>query len=54
MRAAGVPVRAIAATLTAEGVPTATGCATWYPTAVARVVRSLALDREADAARLTA
>ena len=50
MRAAGATVRAIATTLTAEGVPTATGLGTWHPTAVARALRSLQLDAEAEAA----
>lgn len=54
MRAAGTTVRAIATALTADGVPTATGRTTWHPTAVARALRSLSLDAEAEAIRASA
>ena len=52
MRAEGTTLRAVATTLTAEGVPTATGLTTWHPTAVVRALRSLSLDAEAEAAHL--
>lgn len=50
LRAAGGTVRGVAAQLTAEGVPTATGGTVWHPTAVARALRSLDLDAEARSA----
>jgi DNA invertase Pin-like site-specific DNA recombinase len=45
-RASGCTLAAIAAYLNAEGVPTAQGGARWYPSTVAAVLRSMALDEE--------
>lgn len=50
MREAGATYGAIADALTAEGVPTARG-GRWWPSTVAAIVRSVALDAEAAAAR---
>ncbi|GGI09781.1 recombinase family protein [Egicoccus halophilus] len=51
LRREGWSLRAIADHLTAEGVPTARGGARWYPASVSGVLRSLALDAEAETAR---
>ena len=51
MHDAGTSLNAIARTLNDEGVPTAKGGRQWYPTTVAHVIRSVALDVEADATR---
>ena len=50
MRDAGATYAAIADTLTGEGVPTTRG-GRWWPSTVAGIVRSVALDAEAAAAR---
>jgi DNA invertase Pin-like site-specific DNA recombinase len=47
----GTSLNAIARTLNEESVPTAKGGRQWYPTTVAHVVRSVALDAEANATR---
>lgn len=52
--AAGESLAAIARRLTAEGVATARGGVRWYPSTVRAVVRSVALDAEAAAARAAA
>lgn len=50
LRHHGMSLREIAATLTDEGIPTATG-GRWHASTVRTVLRSLDLDAEADAAR---
>ena len=47
----GSSLSEIARTLTRESVPTARGGRKWYPSSVQAVLRSIALDREAAAAR---
>lgn len=51
MRADGATFAGIAATLNAEGVPTARAGSTWHPSTVWRVCDSLRLDAEAEHAR---
>lgn len=46
-RSNGKTLAAIAADLTSEGVPTARGGVRWYPSTVAAVLKSAALDAEA-------
>ena len=53
MRQHGMSLREIAAELTADDVPTATG-GRWHASTVATVLRSLDLDAELEAARVTA
>lgn len=50
-REAGASLQAIADALTADQVPTAQGGRRWWPSTVRQVLRSLALDAEALAAR---
>lgn len=54
MRAQGLTFRAIAATLDAEDVPCVRDGATWHPSTVWRVLDSLRLDAEAEAAKAAA
>jgi DNA invertase Pin-like site-specific DNA recombinase len=51
---AGRSLRAIAAGLTADGVPTAQGGAAWHASTVRNVLRSLVLDAQAAAAKAAA
>lgn len=51
LRAAGLTLQAIADQLTDDGVPTARGGDRWAVSSVQRVLASVALDAEADAAR---
>lgn len=50
LHASGLSLRAVAAQLATEGVPTATG-GQWYASTVRRVLGTIALDAEAEAAK---